>query len=128
MREPGERIGLAFDATMLALDAVKERVSRMRGGEIGPWDPDSIDSVQVADEIHIRNEHRRSNSGYADFVSGDRVFMAPGRGEPYNQRISLLYVPSARNPYPPAREIVYCVQHGPNLEQTTRCTAVEDVP
>jgi hypothetical protein len=94
-QEPvGERVGLAYDSTMMMLRAVRELGGRLRRDTGQKWNPDSITPVAIYTEI-LRQNREKPFPG----VTGDITFDA--HGEPVHKPISLLEVKSIPKMAPP---------------------------
>lgn len=91
---PGERVGLAYDAATIVVDAVTTLAARIRGGnQTQPWDPGSINPLTVHTEVL-----RQTQNEYPG-VTG-QIRFAEDSGEPVNRPISLMLVGNVANDLP----------------------------
>ncbi|WFE28295.1 hypothetical protein O7623_03530 [Solwaraspora sp. WMMD791] len=97
----GERVALAYDATMMLTDAMKELGARLTVGS-RPWDPAAVSAVALFTEVL-----RQNTAGAYDGVTGPTTFHA-GTGEPVEKRLSLMYVASVPQVDQEPQEIFFC--------------------
>ena len=83
----GERVSLAYDASMMMIRAVESLASRLHHGEpLQRWDPRSVNPVAVHTEVLRQN----AGQGYPG-VAG-LIRYPPDSGEPVDKRLALLRV------------------------------------
>ncbi|MFJ6955377.1 type 1 periplasmic-binding domain-containing protein, partial [Micromonospora aurantiaca (nom. illeg.)] len=83
----GERVSLAYDATMMTVRALESLAARLRHADTGRrWEPRSVNPVGVHAEVLRQN----AAGGYPG-VSG-LIRYAPDSGEPVAKRLALLTV------------------------------------
>jgi ABC-type branched-subunit amino acid transport system substrate-binding protein len=97
----GERVGLAYDATMIMLRAVQELAERLRREPERQWNPRSITPVAVYTEVLLQNKEKPFPG-----VTGNITF--DPNGEPEDKPISLLQVRSIPELDEPPDEVFQC--------------------
>ncbi|MCW3840848.1 hypothetical protein ONA70_12140 [Micromonospora yasonensis] len=82
----GERVSLAYDASMMMVRALESLAARLRHADNGRrWEPRSVNPVGVHAEV------LRQNAGGYPGVAG-LIRYAPDSGEPVAKRLALLTV------------------------------------
>jgi len=97
----GERVALAYDASMMLISAMEQLAGRLAIAE-RPWDPRAVSPVAVYTEVLRQN----SGAPYPG-VTGPTRFSAD-TGEPVQKRISLMYVRSVPDVTDEPPEIYFC--------------------
>jgi hypothetical protein len=97
----GERVALAYDASMMLIQAVEQLAGRLAiAGR--PWEPAAVSPVAVFTEVLRQN----ATAPYAG-VTGPTTFSVD-TGEPVQKRLSLMYVGSVPDVSGQPREIYFC--------------------
>lgn len=99
----GERVGLAYDSTMMVLQAVEALAARVNGGAVRPWDPHAMSSVAIYTEILRKN----SITAFPG-VTGAIKFTPQDPGEPVNKRLALVQVKSIPDLTTAPTEVFHC--------------------
>ncbi|MFY1650375.1 hypothetical protein ACN27J_05705 [Solwaraspora sp. WMMB762] len=97
----GERVALAYDATMMLIAAVEQLAARLNVGS-RPWDARAVSPVAVFTEV-LRQNAAAAYPG----VTGPTRFSAD-TGEPVEKRLSLMYVASVPQVDQEPQEVFYC--------------------
>jgi hypothetical protein len=110
----GERVGLAYDSTMMTLQAVRGLAGRLRQDSRQPWNPRSITPVAVYTEILRQNSERPypGVTGYTRFDSHS--------GEPRGKPIWLFQVKNIPDTSTPPRPVFQCGAAGQDDRSTCR--------
>jgi ABC-type branched-subunit amino acid transport system substrate-binding protein/heat shock protein HspQ len=103
----GERVALAYDASMMLIQAVEQLAGRLAiAGR--PWEPAGVSPVAVFTEVLRQN----ATAPYAG-VTGPTTFSVD-TGEPVQKRLSLMYVASVPDVSVQPREIYFCGRARPD--------------
>lgn len=103
----GERVALAYDASMMLIQAVEQLAGRIAiAGQV--WDPGAVSPVAVFTEVLRQN----ATAPYPG-VTGPTTFSVD-TGEPVAKRISLMYVGSVPDVTAEPREIYFCGRARPD--------------
>ncbi|SEJ98716.1 hypothetical protein SAMN05443287_112155 [Micromonospora phaseoli] len=99
----GERVSLAYDASMMMVRAVESLATRLHhAGPRRAWEPSSINPVGVHAEVLRQN----AGGGYPG-VAG-LIRYSPDSGEPVHKRISLMRVERVPDVATEAVEVFHC--------------------
>ncbi|WP_374536475.1 hypothetical protein [Micromonospora aurantiaca (nom. illeg.)] len=99
----GERVSLAYDATMMTVRALESLAARLRHADTGRrWEPRSVNPVGVHAEVLRQN----AAGGYPG-VSG-LIRYAPDSGEPVAKRLALLTVAKVPDVDAAPVEVFHC--------------------
>ncbi|MDG4765954.1 hypothetical protein O7632_17875 [Solwaraspora sp. WMMD406] len=103
----GERVALAYDASMMLIGALEQLAARLSIAA-RPWDPRAVSPVAVFTEVLRQN----AGAPYPG-VTGPVRFSAD-TGEPVEKRLSLMYVPSVPEVDQEPQEIFFCGRARPD--------------
>ncbi|MEU9742962.1 hypothetical protein AB0E12_27650 [Micromonospora chersina] len=99
----GERVSLAYDASMMMVRALESLAARLRHADTGRrWDPRAVNPVGVHAEVLRQN----AAGGYPGV--GGLVRYAPDSGEPVAKRLALLTVARVPDVAAPPVEVFAC--------------------
>nr|MDT0657200.1 hypothetical protein [Micromonospora sp. DSM 115978] len=103
----GERVALAYDASMMLIQAVEQLAGRLAiAGQA--WEPSAVSPVAVFTEVLRQN----ATAPYPG-VTGPTTFSVD-TGEPVAKRLSLMYVGSVPDVAAEPREIYFCGRARPD--------------
>ncbi|MFY1631693.1 hypothetical protein ACN27F_00190 [Solwaraspora sp. WMMB335] len=97
----GERVALAYDASMMLIGALEQLAARLNIAS-RPWEPRAVSPVAVFTEVLRQN----AGAPYPG-VTGPTRFSVD-TGEPVDKRLSLMYVASVPQVDEEPREVFYC--------------------